>query len=359
MKVAIIGAGACGLAVANVLCKTKIEYVVFERNKKPGSKILASGNGRCNIANDKVIDKKIKINYQLLYDFLAVNECPLVMDDEGRYYPLTNTSETVLNVFLKALKPYTLRLNCPVSTIKKQNNQYLIGDEAFDKLVLCSGSGAGIISTKRNVVYDYLTSLNIQLTTLKPSLVGFKVKENISSLKGLRISARATLYNNQKVIYTEDGEVQFKEDGLSGIVIMNLSYYYNQLKYYKNPQIKLVLNPNFDYNHLKSLEYALPRPLFDYLAKNNLKPDNLKFSILSTYDQSMAQVIAGGIPLAAINPDFSLKQDPNIYCGGELLDLDYPCGGYNISTAFATGFMIGENIKDSYEICNRIKDASR
>lgn len=344
MRVGIIGSGACGLACATVLEKNNIDYLIFEQNKKPGSKILASGNGRCNIANKNIIKKNIFIDYNLLFDFLDKHDCPLYQDEEGRFYPLSNNSQTILDLFLDNINKDKLLLSNPVLNIIKKDDYYLVNNCKFNKLVLATGSIANINMDKANLVYDYLKGFNLKINKLKPSLVGFKVKENIKVLSGLRIKALVSLYNANKLIKEETGEIQFKDDGISGIVIMNMSYYYNQLDNIDNPYFVVRINPFFDYSQLKNYKYAIPNKLFEYFNKNNLDLTALVFHVKDLYDFKFAQVVSGGISLKEINSNFSLIKDQNIYVGGELLDLDYPCGGYNLGTAFNIGFMIGNNI---------------
>ncbi len=347
MKIGIIGAGASGLACATILEKNKIDYTIFEQNKNPGSKILASGNGRCNILNTNNI---YDIDNSYLLNFLKENECPIYSDDEGRSYPVSNSSKTILDLFLNNIDKNKLILDYKVSNIKIINNKFIIDNKEFDILVLASGSKANIISKKSENCYNYLSDLNIKLTKLKPSLVGFSVKEDISLLSGLRLKAKASLYNDNKKIYSEFGEVQFKKDGISGIVIMNLSYYYNKLDRLNNPYIKLYINPDIDFNLYKDYKYILPNNCYNYFKLNNIKPNNFILNIKDTYDYTFAQVVSGGVSLTDIDSNYRYINNKNIYIAGELLDKDFPCGGYNLSYAFSTGFKIGCNIN---EICNR------
>ena len=345
MVVGIIGAGACGLAAATVLEQAKIKYIILERNNKPGSKILASGNGKCNIMNME----NMSLNKELIA-FLKANSCPTYFDLEGRVYPLSNSSKTILNVFLDNISKENLKTNELVTKIVKKDSYYIVNDYKYDKLIIATGSSANIVLSKQSSCYDYLSSLNIRLTELKPSLVGFKVKEDVSILKNNRFKVEVSLYNDSKLIAKENGEIIFKTDGLSGICVMNLSYYYNHLKELKDPYLRININPSFSYNQLKSLKYAFPDNTYLYFKDKDIH--NLILHIKDTYDIKDAQVICGGISKNDVNIDYSLKLDKNIYVGGELLDEDFPCGGFNLSHAFRSGFIIGENIKN--EIYHRI-----
>ena len=359
MKVAIIGGGACGLVVANVLQKNNISYTIYEKNKV-GKKILASGNGKANIYNTNLF--KTAYNNRFAYDLVKEKYLKMVdffteiglytkTDLEGRTYPYSESSQTVLNCLIKDLK--NLKEEYNIETIVKKNNKYYLNseDDGFDYLVLATGSMAGMIKSKQTNYNAYLDSLNIKTTKLYPSLVGFKLADYPKSLSGVRVKVKASLYQKTKLIHEELGEVIFKDDGISGICILNLSFYYNQLNDKKNCQIVLDLIPTLDIKDIdiNNLDGLLNVKLAKYLSnikdpKNALK--NLSFDILAPYDFEFCQVISGGISLKDINYNLSLKTDENIFIGGELLDVDGVCGGYNLMFAFCSGLLIGE------ELCN-------
>ncbi len=347
MKIAVIGAGASGLFLS-MLLKDKYDITIFERNKKVASKLLASGNGRCNLLNKNInpgnynnpqFIKRLldKVSFVDIYNIFKEKGLEMISDDEGRVYPLSNISSTVLNILLENINAKII-LNHTVKKITKNGSKYIIDDylEEFDYVVLGSGSIASLPIEKMESTYNYLNSLNILRTKLNPSLVGFKTKEGFKNIQGVRVKALVKLYVDSKLICEERGEVIFKNDGISGIVIMNMSSYYNRCNK-KNPYLVLDILEGLNDVYLKG---ALNPLLYEYVIKNKIDVHNFLINIISTYDYTSSQVVSGGVPLFLINDNFSLVNDNNIYLMGEMLDIDGVCGGYNMFFAFASSYVI-------------------
>ena len=272
-----------------------------------------------------------------------------IVDNEGRVYPRSESSLNVLNILLDNIKA-SFVLDYPVLNIKKINDKYQINDyqKLFDVVILSSGSKAGIKDDKAGNIYSYLDSLNLKLTELNPSLSGFKTKVFVKPLSGLRVKAFVKLFIDEKLIHEEFGEVIFKDDGISGIVIMNMSSYYNRHKG-RNAYISLDLLYGLDIDKIKDVKGVCHPLLYDYYMNNNLDIydlKNFKLPIKSLYPYSNCQVINGGIDLSEINEDFSLKKHKNIFASGEVLDIDGLCGGYNLLFAFLSAFIISDKLKE-------------
>lgn len=355
MKIAIIGAGACGLLCATLLDKYNIEYTIFNKGKV-GNKILASGNGRCNISNANFNAKAYHNNplavsiiseYQdKLFKYFDELKIYTKVDNEGRMYPISESSQSVLNAILRKIKG--LIIDTEVNSINKENDKYVINNKYkdFDKVILASGS---IASYKPEYSFiNYLSTINLSINTFKPSLVGFKSSLKLKTISGVRSKCTTYLYNDDKLIHSELGEVIFKDDGISGICIMNQSSFYNKISQIVNPYIKLdLLNGNIYDDYITIIN---PK-LLDFLNKNNISPNNFIIPIMSTYGYDVAQVCSGGVPVELINSDLTLKDNNDFYVGGELIDVDAVCGGYNLMFAFSCGIKIAEELKN--EISNR------
>ena len=384
MKIAIIGGGASGLFLANYLENNakNVEVTIYERNKSLGRKLLASGNGKCNFMNYKAmpfdynneafISKLFQrepienvLNYfqrlGLLFKF----------DEEGRMYPKSESSETVLSILADDLTRTKIRLEQTVSSLEYRNKKVIINNtDSYDIAIIATGSNAGIDDKKASSTYSYLEGLKLRMTPLIPSLVGFRVHNAIKPLSGLRSKALVILYKNNVEISREFGEVIFKDDGISGICIMNLSRLFDSDGKY---QIKLDLK--YDLNELKYtlkrrasinqdphyfLAGSLHPRLIDYLIKNKITQidaiiallADFRLDIRSTYEAKFAQAMRGGIDLSEINDDFSLKKYPSIYATGEALDIDGKCGGYNLLFAFLSALAVGKRLVEKYEISN-------
>ncbi len=360
MKVAIVGAGACGLMLGAYLAlNSNIEYKIFERNSKAGSKILASGNGRCNLSNMYLSERMYHNSNHFSYqdnawdNFLEENDFLITSDEEGRCYPFSNSSKTVVDFLLAKQKPNSILYDFEVQKIIKKDKKYLINGEAFDKVVLASGSIASIIDKKQVGIYDYLESLNLKMTELKPSLVGFKLKHPYKEISGVRVPVLAKVVIDNNVYHQEKGEMIFKDDGISGIVIMNMSFYYN---HFPKAKIEIEMYPELCGHKLlrylkkqDKLKFLINPKLWEFLKSKSdddiysfLK--EFKLDILKPYDFKDCQVVSGGIDLCEVNNDFSLVKDANIYAGGEVLDVDGVCGGFNLAFAFNSGISIASKL---------------
>ena len=347
MKIAIIGAGASGLYLANLLYFNNIDFTVFN-NGKVGRKILASGNGRCNIANtnldiskyhDNKLVGKLLSNKEKVFDLFNKLNIYLKEDDEGRLYPLSESSQSILNILTKNINDRIVDLK--VENINKKNNKYIINNkyDGFDKVIIAIGS---ISSVDDTTTHDFIKNMDLKFNKFKPSLVGFKVKNKIKAVSGVRSKCNVSLYNDNEIIHSEDGEVIFKDDGISGICIMNLSSYYQHLTKVSNPYIKIDLLKGNKYNDLESV---LNPKLLKYINDNNIDPNNMVLNIIDTYGFKNSQVSAGGVDISSLNDDLSLKSDNNIYFMGEVIDVDGVCGGYNLFFACLSAITVYEGLK--------------
>lgn len=381
MKIAIIGGGASGMFLASYLShlKLNIDITIFERNFSLGRKVLASGNGKCNFSNYKALPSDYnnptfmeevfkKCPKEDLINYFASLGLMFYFDNEGRMYPLSNSSKTIVDLLALEFDCVKLVEKYAVDKIEIKNNKYYIGGASFDILVLATGSNASIDEAKISSTYSYLGNLNLKMVETKPSLVGYKSNlKYIKLLKGLRMKAIVNMYRNKKCIFKEFGEVIFKEDGISGIVVMNSSFYYQ-----KGDEIILDLLPDVEISELKYkinlrkkecgysnyfLASALHPTLIKYLEKLGITDTdqiidllkNFNAQVYDTYSMREAQVSKGGIDLTEINEDFELKKYPNCYALGEMLDINGLCGGYNLMFAFTSALIAGRKIEKLYE----------
>lgn len=346
MKIAIIGAGASGLFLANMLYG-KYDFTIFN-NGKIGRKILASGNGRCNIANNNIDISKYhnnKLVENLLVNkdkvFQEFNKLKIYLkeDNEGRLYPISESSLSILNILTKNIMDKIIDLKVEKITIK--DGKYIINDKyiGYDKVIVSVGSISNIDDTN---IYGFLKGFNYNFIEFKPSLVGFKVKEKIKSISGVRCKCNVGLFNDNKLIHNEDGELIFKDDGISGICVMNLSSYYAHLDKVNNPYIKIDLLKGNKYDNLESV---INPKLLEYINKYNINPNDFRLNIIDTYGFKNSQVSRGGIDINSLNDDLSLKSDNNIYFMGEVIDVDGICGGYNLFFAFLCAVTVFEGLK--------------
>lgn len=389
LKIGIIGAGACGIVSAIRIKEKygeKVEVHLFEQEEKIGKKILQTGNGKCNFGNlnlnfsyynhsDFVKPLLEKYNTNSILDFFASLGILAKIDSEGRIYPYSESAASFLDILIYHLenKGVYIHSSYKVSSLKINKNSYILNDEyTMDKIIISIGGKARV----KDYDNSFLKPLNINFVADKPALVSLKVKEKfLKPLSGLRMKASVRVINDELEVYQNVGEVLFKENSLSGIVIFSCSRFVKQ-----NSLVELNLCPNKEKEELvswfsnlknnlpfmlveKSLNGLFPKQLSKVLTRlchleeitlkdiNDLQINNIihlirhfSFHIDSFNDYSNAQIMCGGIDICNVNEKLQLKNHPSIFAGGEVLDIDGECGGFNLSFAWICAFVIADNI---------------
>ena len=375
-RIAVVGGGPGGLTACYKIKEEHPDYqvVLFEKDEMIGKRIKVSGNGRCNLLNININQNDYyngeKINYILSYfnkyqnKFFSELNLHLYHDEEGRMYPITNSSKTVINAFINALnrKGVVIKLNEKFISLNKNNDKYLLITSCdkyiFDKVIFATG-GASYLYKKEdyeNIIKSLPYKINYE--ELSGVLCPIKVKEKINkACVGKRSKAKIYLYLNNDLIYEESGEILFKKDGISGIVIFNISRYidYKKANLYS---LKINFIEGIKKNDIEkelslySKKEVISSYVVDEIADLILSYYNNVYQGLSSfilhvdslYSLNESQVTRGGILIEELNNDLSLKKDENIYFLGEMIDVDGKCGGYNIYFALASGYFVGSKI---------------
>ena len=381
MKIIIIGSGASGLAAGISLLRCGYDVTILERNNISGKKLLLTGAGRCNFFNsdqnivhyhssDKDILAKIitSDNIHLVEDFItSLGIVPKVKD--GYYYPFANQAYNMKELLERTYLDLggKIKYNYLVEKIEKKNSLFLINDTiSCDKLILATGSKAYKMTGSDGIGYQLAKKFNHHIVKVLPSLTSLITREK-TNLKGVRVDAKVTLYEDGVKVREELGQVQFTDYGLSGICIFNLSYYaVKGLNKNKKEVITIDLMPFMDKVSFKNKKVYdlllgfLPNKMIDYILKtldiskdvyyedlsNDKKQEltkilkEMEFNITSYKEFDFSQVCSGGVSLREINPltmeSIFVK---NLYIIGELLDVNGDCGGYNLTFAFLTGIL--------------------
>ena len=366
-KIAVVGAGASGLFLAKSLSECAgFHVVVFEKNRQVAAKVRASGGGKANIFNRDVrpehynhpefVETLLKnYNPEMLEKQFAKWGLVTVSDEEGRVYPATQFSQTVVDILCDfPSQIVSVETEYEVQSVEYQKNKWIVNDCPcqFDAVVLASGSPANMIPKNSAHYNAYLHQLNLKTKPLQSSLVGFKLKDYPKSLSGCRAKAIVSLFQGKNLVHKELGEVTFKDNGISGIVVMNMSAYYRRLATQRNCSVKLNLtywDEDFDVKAYLSSGHSLTGLLHPkLLAYYHKKPFNIQgltFDILETYPLESAQVCNGGIDLSEVDAEFRLHRYPQLYALGEMLDVDGVCGGYNLFFAFASAAVVAKSFQ--------------
>lgn len=377
MKVIIVGAGASGLILGIRLKKLNhnIEVVIIERNEKPGKKLLLTGNGKCNLGNINInsntyrnkhfadlVFGKYDFNYQRdFFESIGV-KTRLINNLE---YPYHESARTLVDYLYNLAKEMEIAFVFSETVVDYETSDngvivYGTNDKYIgDKLVWACGGKSYPKTGSDGKVFDLLKAHHYQITNLYPGLCPIKVQENTKSLAGLRVKANASLYFDDKLVHHENGEVLFKDDGLSGIVIFNLSSTIARNKENaSNIRINLDICPEISEKNLKNeLEvmplksYIMPA-LEQYVlkrAKQGKCPvshvmKKLSFTFVELYDFGSAQITVGGVNMQNLNDDLSSRLEKHVYFVGEILDNDGLCGGYNLMWAFGSALYVGDKI---------------
>lgn len=356
--VLVIGSGPAGI-MASILASKKRRVVLIEKPSKEfklAKRILVSGNGRANFFNEDLLspfgmyepllrDDKHDYAKELLS---YLNDNGFAYTNEGKlYYPYFKRSECLHNFLLNRLDSVSVIAGKALSIDKdKQEVTVLIDGQKkiyqYNSLVLAIGARS---YDRNDFTYDLIDDLDVKYKSFKPMLCPIKVKEKIPSyLEKNRLSINLSLYQDNHMIYQEEGEVIFKKDGISGICVFNSTIpLLDGLE--KNRNSNFIYKLDYAFNLDKKADLScFPLFLQTYIKEKKLKVgEPLIFNFLDFYDFKDSQASYGGILLSEINlQTLSLKKHENIYVLGEMLNVNLPCGGYNIGTALIEGYRVGK-----------------
>ena len=389
-QVLIIGGGASGLAAAIVSARKGNRVTLLERGDRVGKKLLATGNGRCNLANlgapcyfgDPDFAQAVlsHMSVRRVLDFFAGIGLPTRPDSAGRVYPGCNQAAAVLDVLRAQLDALGVRVitGAEVRTLKPGWQAVTSqGNYAADSVIVCCG---GLAAPKLGAVnaYRLLTDLGCRLIPPAPALAPLETdKAPVKGLAGLRLPAALTLCGPEPVAAAM-GEALFAEYGVSGVCAMQLARdAENLLRKGQRATLYMDFSPTLGLTEYRMARIApqapghnewqvrqwlhsreslpggdpllgaLPRLLREKLQKapardlpRLLCAYPLPLTGVRGFDQ--AQVTQGGIDCRDFDPaTLGHRGLPGLYACGEILNVDGDCGGYNLQFAFATGLLAG------------------
>ena len=235
------------------------------------------------------------------------------------------------------------------------------GNYVLDKLVFATGGKSSPKLGSDGSIIPLLEKHGNKLKEFRPALCPIYTKEKTKALDGTRVKAEVTLLNGNQIVLKEKGEVLFKEHGLSGIVIFNVSRYISKTP--NQPyKINIDLLPDISKEELSSflkknsvndlLESYLHPNIAKFITGLNIKGNTLidllksfSFTFDHLYDFENAHISVGGIKFEDINDFLESKKEKGVHFLGELLDYDAPCGGHNIMWAIGSALYLSKNIK--------------
>jgi len=403
----IIGAGPAGLIAAINAAQNACRVIVFEQQSQTGLKLLASGGGRCNLTNTLDVPQLAAafgrqgrftlkalnlLPPEKLREFFAAHDVETEITDGFHVFPKSGHARDLLSVLLNLCKDLNIEIktSCKVENLIIENNQ-LKGIQTekakvYGEYVLIAGGGKGYPKLGGDGgAYLLAEQAGHKINAPLPALVGLRCMEewpgHCTGISFKKVTASLDLPKYRKNIC--QGELLFTHHGVSGPAIIDLAGDVSRLliKTHEIP-LKINLFPEKNHNEWLSmfkkqqeesgkkqitniLSPYIPKALaVEFCELANILPetkmaelkaearnklasllDSFTLTIKGTDGWDKAMLTHGGVALKKINPD-SLESRllPGLFFAGEVLDLQGPCGGYNLQWAFASGTLAGSNM---------------
>ena len=401
----MVGGGAAGLMAAGRAAETGAQVLLLEKTGRLGSKLSITGKGRCNLTNDSPIDEFLlhlrpdgsfmrngfaRFFVGELVSFFESHGVPTVTERGRRVFPLSHSAYDVV----KALRSYCLdhgvrfRYRSLVDQFLVANGMVCgvrVGESTMeaDRVILATGGMSYPKTGSTGDGYRMARLVGHEIVPLAPGLVPLVTAEAfVPRLQGLSLrNVRASLYQGQRTLASEFGEMLFTHFGVSGPIILTLSM--SACDALKAGSLRLVidLKPALDEAQLDQrlqrdlaaggkatytalLKGLLPRSLIRVFAERSGIAGNQRLSqftsaqrgrvrqLLKSFDLTVvgtrpiteAIVTQGGVNTKEINPKtMASRIVSGLYFAGEIIDVAGDTGGYNLQIAFATGYIAGES----------------
>lgn len=403
-SVIVIGGGAAGMAAAVTAAMCGDQVTVVERMDRVGKKILATGNGRCNLMNSGPLrfpgGRSFAERILSIMDADAQREfwqklgLRLRQEEGGRVYPVSGAATTVLDTLRNAMRVLGVQVCTCVSAteIRRGKRGWIVqaGEQQFsaDRIIAAGGGCAQPKLGSDGSLWPVLTRLGHTLIPPRPTLTQIVTETApIRGLSGIRLRTDISITRGEQFKYAESGELLFADYGVSGVCVM-------QCARYAEPGDTLHINL------VRALGFQTPAELRQELLRRraawqstaDMSPvefmtglcvpkvaqslmraagiehpqnDNLavisekaigrivrcaadfKLTITGVKGFDNAQVTAGGLDVNEFSAaTLESKLLPGLHAAGEMLDVDGDCGGFNLMFAFGSGILAGLNGRD-------------
>ena len=406
-QIAVIGGGAAGLVAAITAAQTGCNVTLFEQNDRVGKKILASGNGRCNITNTQLhVDDYFgadpafvapaleAFGFKRFEKFCVSMGLLLHIKEDGRCYPLSNTAGSVVTALQEKAREYGVTFVCgaPVTEVEKIAAEFHISsnDERFgpySKVLVATGSEAAPQLGANASGYRFAEAFGHTLFPTYPSLVALELDSALHhKMSGTKQEAEVTLYLGGKAEERVSGDILFTRYGISGFAILDISQKASEaLQQYQEVSIGLKLLPDFERQSLAEAIGKLAKSVPNYpvetllgglippkiarcicessniestLRASELSTKSIKnlantlcdwrFRVSDTHGFKHAEVSGGGVATAEVDAKtMESKIISGLYFAGEVLDIVGKRGGYNLHFAWASGYLAGTSMARS------------
>ncbi|MFA5368808.1 MAG: NAD(P)/FAD-dependent oxidoreductase [Candidatus Paceibacterota bacterium] len=403
--VIVIGGGPAGMMAAIRAAELGLDVAILEKNSILGKKLLLTGDGRCNLSHIGLTNKELASMYGREGDFLlsplsnfGVKETMSFFNDlgvelksekDGRVFPKSDKSQDILQALIKKIKTSKIKILTNAEVIKIEKPQQIIRSVTLsngekltaDKYIITTGGKAYPITGSTGDGFVWSEKMGHTIIKPRATLVPIQVKESwVKKLPGLSFeNVRASLMSNGKLIKKQIGGILFAHFGLTGPLILDLSKEIGLAIGSGKPKLLIDLfpqktqeqlekdfqkivekNPNMKLKNV--LAKIIPEKIVQYLVYfAGLKEDikgyevtkemrgrlikllkKIEFNVVSLVGFDRAMATTGGVSLKEIDSKtMKSKLVDNLYFAGEVINLDGPCGGYNLQMCWTTGYAAG------------------
>ena len=402
MRIAVIGGGPAGMMAAGTAASLGAEVTLFEKNEKLGKKLYITGKGRCNVTNVDEGDafmRNIVTNPRFMYSAMSefsssdtislIERMGIALKTErgGRVFPISDKASDITKAFERYMNDggVKVRLDSTVERIITDENGFsavIVNgiEHRFDACIIATGGVSYPTTGSTGDGYRFAKQAGLNVIKPRQALCGIYTHK-VWPLMGLTLkNVNVTLFDKNKKIRSEFGELLFTHMGISGPTVLTLSSFANKLEL-KDTYVSIDLKPalteeELDKRFLRDFEQyknkQLKNALVDLLPSNMI-PVMTEYAGVSgeiavnsvTKAQRLALVRAfkdfrhkvkalepiehavvtsGGVDVKEINAsNMQCKKVKNLYFAGEVIDIDALTGGYNIQLALSTGYLAGKS----------------
>lgn len=405
-KIIIIGGGAAGLIASATAAKRGEDVTVIEKNSRPARKVMITGKGRCNVTNacfdlDDLINSVVtnkRFMYSAFssfmpYDTIALIEemgVPTKIERGNRVFPESDKAVDIVDALVKNAKQSGVKfVEGTVTSFNTENNvikSVNLADGTIvdgDAFAICTGGLSYQSTGSTGDGYRLAESVGHSVTDIEPALISLVASNGfVPKLQGLSLrNISIKLFDGEKEIYSDFGEMLFTHYGVSGPVILSASSHMTHPKEH-NYKIVIDLKPaldeqtldkriqrdfaeNTNKDFINSLSKLLPNKLIPVIVKlSGIEPSEKVNQITKPQRQNLVHLLknftvnisdfrpineaiitSGGVDVKEINPKtMGSKIIDNLFFAGEVIDVDAYTGGFNLQVAFSTGYLCGMNI---------------
>lgn len=402
----VIGAGAAGLLAGAESARLGNDVTIIEKMPRPARKVMITGKGRCNVTNAcfdlEELISNVPTNPRFLYsafsafmpydtiDLVENMGVPTKIERGNRVFPVSDKAVDIVDALVKNAENSGAKIihgtaksfefeNKHINAVFLENGTRI----ECDSVAICTGGKSYPTTGSTGDGYVLAQSVGHTVTELRPSLVSLVCSNNfVPSLQGLSLkNISISVFDSEKCVYTDFGEMLFTHYGVSGPVILSAS------AHLKNPnnheyKIRIDLKPALDNktldkriqrdfsannnkNFINSLSALLPNKLIPVIVKlSDIEPSTkcnqisreqrlnlvklikgLTVNVSDFRPIEEAIITSGGVSVKEINPKtMQSKLVDNLFFAGEVIDVDAYTGGFNLQIAFSTGYLCGQNM---------------